>query len=71
MWAPEIHGVSSSMLKGLRSMARAASKTPQRGVRATTAIRLTFGYGQDPLQVYVRRVVKSWFARLAGRPGLL
>ena len=70
MWAPEIHGVSPSMLKGLRSMARAASKTPQRGVCATTAIRLTYGHGQDPLQVYVRRVVKSWFARLAGRPGL-
>ena len=47
-------------------MARAASRTPKRGVCATSAIRLTFGHGRDPVQMYMRKIVKSWFSRIAG-----
>ena len=52
-------------------MARAASKSPQKGVCATSAIRLTFGLGQDPVQLYYRKIVKSWFSRIAGNQKLL
>eukprot|EP00959_Pyramimonas_sp_CCMP1952_P244000 5100472-Pyramimonas_sp.AAC.1 len=56
-------------------MARAASRTPQRGVCVTTATRLTFGIGHGPGQMYYRTIIKPWFSRrrstrfVGGRPG--
>eukprot|EP00959_Pyramimonas_sp_CCMP1952_P342156 7168180-Pyramimonas_sp.AAC.1 len=46
-------------------MARAASETPQRGVCATTSIRLTLSLGHDPVEMHNRRVIKAWLSRVA------
>eukprot|EP00959_Pyramimonas_sp_CCMP1952_P061350 1282335-Pyramimonas_sp.AAC.1 len=52
-------------------MAHACSRSSQKGTCATTAIRLTYGDGRDPVQVYFKRLLQAWLTRLAHRPHLL
>ena len=47
-WASEVHGLAPRMIKRLRAMAHASSRSPQKGTCCTTALRLTYGPGCDP-----------------------
>eukprot|EP00959_Pyramimonas_sp_CCMP1952_P304582 6374415-Pyramimonas_sp.AAC.1 len=57
MWAAELHGISHSSLRLLRRSAHASSLVSGPGTCATTAIRLSFGAGRDPVRVHIRRLV--------------